>query len=109
MNSRTVPDREKRVESVYYVVTFRSTHDAVRFEKRAQESGIPTRLIPVPRQISSNCGISARFEDGYLEPVRKTLEEQGLDFESVYRFVPDSRKPFERLTLEELTPDQGLS
>ena len=45
----------------YHVILFDSVHHALRSEKILKESGIPHKLIPVPRHISSDCGICLRF------------------------------------------------
>ena len=45
----------------YHVILFDSVHHALRSEKILKEAGIPHKLIPVPRHISSDCGICLRF------------------------------------------------
>jgi hypothetical protein len=45
----------------YHVILFDSVHHALRSEKILKEIGIPHKLIPVPRHISSDCGICLRF------------------------------------------------
>ena len=37
------------------IVTFHTTAEAIAMEKACLNGGIPGRLIPVPRQISSGC------------------------------------------------------
>jgi len=45
----------------YHVVIFKSVHHALRSEKLLKEAGIPHKLIPVPRHLSSDCGVCLRF------------------------------------------------
>jgi hypothetical protein len=45
----------------YAVALFSSTSHALMAEKIAKKEGIPCKLIPVPRQLSSDCGICLRF------------------------------------------------
>ena len=45
----------------YHVILFDSVHHALRSEKILKEIGIRHKLIPVPRHISSDCGICLRF------------------------------------------------
>jgi hypothetical protein len=45
----------------YHVVVFKSVHHALRSEKLLKEAGVPHKLIPVPRHISTDCGICLRF------------------------------------------------
>ncbi len=46
---------------VFSVVLFQSTNAALRGEDLAEQAGIPVKLIPVPRQLSSDCGVCLRF------------------------------------------------
>jgi len=48
-------------KEVYHVVLFHSVHHALRSEKILKEMGLPHKLIPVPRHISSDCGVCLRF------------------------------------------------
>ena len=45
----------------YHVILFDSVHHALWSEKILKEKGLPHKLIPVPRHISSDCGICLRF------------------------------------------------
>ncbi len=45
----------------YNVILFNSVHHALRSEKILKGMGIPHKLIPVPRHISSDCGVCLRF------------------------------------------------
>ena len=45
----------------YHVILFDSVHHALRSEKILKGMGIPHKLIPVPRHISSDCGVCLRF------------------------------------------------
>lgn len=58
-------------KETYEVVLFKSVSHALRAEKILKEAGIPFKLIPVPRHISSDCGVCLRFPLGY----RKEMEE----------------------------------
>jgi len=49
------------VTEEYHVILFDSVHHALRSEKILKELGIPHKLIPVPRHISSDCGVCLRF------------------------------------------------
>ena len=55
----------------YNVILFDSVHHALRSEKILKEIGIPHKLIPVPRHISSDCGICLRFTAN----LRSTIED----------------------------------
>jgi hypothetical protein len=43
------------------VILFSSTAHALMAEKIAKTQGFPCKLIPVPRHLSSDCGVCLRF------------------------------------------------
>lgn len=45
----------------YVVILVHSTSHALRAENVLGKAGIPCKLIPVPRQLSSNCGSCIRI------------------------------------------------
>ena len=55
----------------YHVILFDSVHHALRSEKILKDMGIPHKLIPVPRHISSDCGVCLRF----TADIRNRIEE----------------------------------
>ena len=77
-----------------YIATFYSHFAAVRFKKEIDALGpASSRLMPVPRSLSSSCGVCVRFEtDEPIAPERLTGEEleqivrvDGSDYVPIYR------------------------
>jgi hypothetical protein len=60
-------------KEVYHVVLFNSVHHALRSEKILKEMGLPHKLIPVPRHISSDCGVCLRFTADYRSRIEDAL------------------------------------
>ncbi len=58
------------------VVLFLSVSHALRAEKLLKEAGIPCKLIPVPRHLSSDCGVCLRFEPSLRPRVEATLRDR---------------------------------
>ena len=50
-----------RVKKTYIVLPFRTTLEAMEWEKQCTERGVPGRLIPLPREISAGCGLAWRM------------------------------------------------
>jgi len=71
--------------SDYGIVLFHSTSAAIRAEKVTQQAGLKVKLIPVPRQLSSDCGISLRFEWEQVDAVRAVLEAKGVEIQGIHR------------------------
>jgi len=68
----------------FAVALFYSTSAALRAEKVVGERGIKVKLIPVPRQISSDCGVCLRFPRDQEPQVRAVLEEARVDVQGFH-------------------------
>jgi hypothetical protein len=58
----------------FCIVLFDSTSEALLAEKLFKKAGIPHKVIPVPRNISSDCGVCVRFFAPDTDRVRATLD-----------------------------------
>ncbi|MDW8003005.1 MAG: DUF3343 domain-containing protein [Deltaproteobacteria bacterium] len=61
----------KECNEGYLFALFNSTSHVLAAEKILKNRGIPYKLIPVPRTLSSDCGICIRFcreDDRLLNP-----------------------------------------
>jgi len=67
------------------VVLVYSTSYALRAEKVLAGAEIDCKLIPVPRQLSSNCGICVRVRQDDSEAARQALEDGGVEIEGIYK------------------------
>lgn len=68
----------------YCVVLFHSSSHALRAEKVLEGAGVKTKMIPTPRQISSDCGIALRFDRAEKECVASALGEQGVPVRGIH-------------------------
>ena len=66
------------------VVLFYSISGALHAEKLLKREGIITKLIPVPRHLSSDCGICLRFEQSKETRVKVILEEKQVEVQGIY-------------------------
>ena len=66
------------------VVTFHKLTDALMFEESAKKKEPEFRLIPVPRKISSSCGLAARTAMS-IEDVQKILDAEGIESDGIYK------------------------
>ena len=51
-----------REKKLWLVITFHTTAAAIAMEKLCRAKGLPGRLIPVPRELTADCGMSWRAE-----------------------------------------------
>ena len=69
---------------VYGVILFPSTYFALRAEKKSKEKGLSVRLIPVPRHLSSDCGVCLRVSWEQRETIESLLKKEGVKMEGVH-------------------------
>ncbi len=62
-------------------VTFHTTDEAMAAERVCRDAGIPGRLVPVPRALTSDCGISFRTEPAYQDRLAALLPESKVHFD----------------------------
>lgn len=55
------------------ILIFRGTHQVMSAEKRLKGGGVPMRLIPVPRRLTSDCGLAIRINPEERERAREVL------------------------------------
>ena len=66
------------------VILFPSIHFVLQAEKMTKGKGFSIDLIPVPRQLSSDCGICMLIEWEQKEILYTLLEEGGVKIEGVH-------------------------
>ena len=66
------------------VVLVYSTSYALRAEKVLGRAGIACKLIPVPRHLSSDCGVCIRIARADRESASQALDEAGVEIEGVH-------------------------
>lgn len=68
----------------YGVALFRSISLALRAERVCQKAGLQVKLIPTPRELSSDCGTALRFSWDERATVEKTLSDAHVEVEGTY-------------------------
>ena len=66
------------------VLLFYSTSHALRAEKLLGKAGISSKLIPVPRHISSDCGVCLRVAQADRDAAQRALQEGGVEIEGIH-------------------------
>ncbi len=76
------------------VAIFHSIHRVMKAEKLLKQAGKSILLIPVPRQLTSDCGLAIRFAQELRGEVEELLSDSGLIVQELYL---RQRKDFIRL------------
>ena len=69
----------------YAVFLFESTQGAIKAERALLRAGFTIKLIPTPRQLSSDCGTALRSAWTDADKAAETLREAKVAFASVHR------------------------
>lgn len=66
----------------YIVLAFQATHYVLKAEKILIEKGFKFDIIPTPKDISSDCGMSIRFDPELTrnDSVAEILKSINIDF-----------------------------
>lgn len=68
------------------VAIFHSIHRVMKAEKLLKQARVDILLIPVPRRLSSDCGLAIRYPAALREAVAAVLEGEKLLPEELYLF-----------------------
>jgi len=60
------------------IAVFESTRAAINAEKLCTKNAVPCQVIPVPRDISSECGIALEIGEGDRGTVEKIFGQEKL-------------------------------
>ena len=69
----------------YGVVLFNTTSSAMKAEKVLEKAGLEIKLIPTPRQFSSDCGISLRFRWDHFYEAKLLLFSARVEIDSIHQ------------------------
>lgn len=72
------------IGDTYAVVLVYGTSHAIRAEQVLHLAGISSKLIPVPRHLSSNCGVSVRIDRADQEAALRALGGANVQIEGVH-------------------------
>jgi hypothetical protein len=67
----------------FAVILFHTTSAAIKAEKLLLGQGFTVKLIPTPRQFSSDCGVALRFDAAQIDAVREQINNNGLEISSI--------------------------
>jgi len=71
--------------SNYGVVLFFTTSSVMRAEKTLKKENLTIKLIPTPRDLSSDCGIALRFDWEHVDRVEVLMDTARIEFDGIYQ------------------------
>lgn len=79
------------------VAIFHSIHRVMKAEKLLKQQRVEMLLIPVPRQLTSDCGLAIRLHPDNWQRASEVLAEAELLPAELYLRRDDSYRPLEAL------------
>ena len=70
----------------YCLITFKSITFAMQFEKLMKSNSIEFKLIPVPRSISSSCGMCGKFDNNNKDIILELCDKNNIIYDNIYIF-----------------------
>lgn len=71
----------------YNYMTFKSVSYAMKVEAALKNCNIKFRIIPVPRSISSSCGLCIRFCKEDVDDLKTIIAKNSLVYDKIYMDV----------------------
>jgi len=68
----------------YGYITFKSVTYAMKFESAFKNHEVKIKIIPVPRSISTSCGLCIRFSIDDLENIETIINENKLEYSHIH-------------------------
>ena len=70
------------------LISFFASHHAIRAETVLKRNGIPSKLIPGPKELSPNCGVALRFQYADRENVVSLLTTKCVRIDGIHFYTP---------------------
>ena len=68
----------------YIIISFNTTTDAMAFEKFCLENNYKGKLISVPKEIESGCGLAWEIKISYDEPNNANIDRENFNLKQEY-------------------------
>jgi N-acyl-L-homoserine lactone synthetase len=69
----------------YGVILFHTNSSVMRAEKLLKRAGYSIKIIPTPREFSSDCGVALRFDWTDCEQVKLILDTAHLEIDAIHQ------------------------
>ena len=85
----------------FYVVSFNSTHHAIRTEKLLESEGLKIMTLPAPREIAASCGLSIKFDYDDLDRINVIMTDNSLERRGIFHIVKNEDGSREAIKIED--------
>lgn len=82
-------------EQTFAVATFHATHSVLKAELLLKQAAVgAVRLVPVPSQVSSDCGVAVRFAAADARRATDVLRPLDDDLQGIFVATAEGWVPF---------------
>ncbi len=85
----------------FYVVSFNSTHHAIRTEKLLESGGLKIMTLPTPREIAASCGLSIKFDYNDLDRINVIMTDNSLERRGIFHIFKNGDGSREAIKIED--------
>lgn len=75
-----MPENEKN-----YLITFKVTAMAYKFENYCDKKEIDVKMVPVPSKLSDSCGYACRIYKEDVEEIKDLCENKNIEYGDIYK------------------------
>ena len=75
--------------AVFGVITFYTNHFALKTKKVLEKNGKKSDLIPLPRDLGSDCGLCCKVPWEEKDEAERIIRENGVEFINILRWERD--------------------
>ena len=68
----------------YSIIRVYSSSHAIRVEHVLNRAGVVCKLIPTPRHLTSDCGISVRIARADVDAARRAMDDAPAEYEAIH-------------------------
>lgn len=73
------------------VITFKSTHHAMKADSVFKDQEVKFRTIPTPREITKSCGLSIRFNLEDIDQVEDIININQLENQGIFKITKNNK------------------
>lgn len=66
------------------IILFNSTHQALKTEDRLRENGIVFEVVPLPKELSADCGLALEVDAADLEVIETIIKSSSISIKGIY-------------------------
>lgn len=70
-----------------YIISFNSTHQAIKCDKVFGQNNMKYAILPTPREITKSCGMSIKFLIEDINTIKDTLKENKIEYKGIFKIV----------------------